>query len=270
LVAAFIALPRSIIRHSANPPAGYLFAPINLALQAKASALGRRRAALAGYLERESNIGIVRISRTADAGCPPSDSQLAGDATADYPRDGRPPPQTLALRRRTMDRRTFLAGLTAPAVFAFSAKAQSVARREILRVAPETLTNIFDPHFTTSFTTRDFSYRVFDTLFAVNDRWEPRPQMIERWDRSADSMTWTFTLREGLAFHDGSAVTSGDCVASLRRWGARDALGVLLIGATKSLEPVDARRFQLQLREPFGFVLDAGRHGANDYAAAVG
>ncbi len=156
-----------------------------------------------------------------------------------------------------MDRRSFLAGLTAPAVLALAAKAQSAVRRETLRVAPETLTNIFDPHFTTSFTTRDFSYLIFDTLFAVNDRWEPRPQMIERWDRSADGMTWTFALREGLAFHDGSAVTSEDCAASLRRWGTRDALGGLLIGATKALEPIDARRFQLQLREPFGFVLDA-------------
>src|SRR5215469_14497198 len=129
-----------------------------------------------------------------------------------------------------MDRRSFLAGLTAPAVLAFAAKAQSAGRRETLRVAPETLTNILDPHFTTSFTTRDFSYLVFDTLFAVNDRWEPRPQMIERWDRSTDGMTWTFALREGLSFHDGSAVTSEDCTASLRRWGKRDALGGLLIG----------------------------------------
>jgi peptide/nickel transport system substrate-binding protein len=140
-----------------------------------------------------------------------------------------------------MDRRSFLAGLTAPAVLAIAAKAQSAGRRETLRVAPETLTNIFDPHFTTSFTTRDFSYLVFDTLFAVNDRWEPMPQMIEHWNRSADSMTWTFALREGLSFHDGSAVTSEDCTASLRRWGTRDALGGLLIGATKALEPIDAR-----------------------------
>ena len=53
-----------------------------------------------------------------------------------------------------MERRSFLAGLTAPAVLAFAAKAQSAGRRETLRVAPETLTNIFDPHFTTSFRTR--------------------------------------------------------------------------------------------------------------------
>jgi peptide/nickel transport system substrate-binding protein len=156
-----------------------------------------------------------------------------------------------------LNRRNFLAGLAAPAVLATSAKAQSAGRQETLRVAPETLTNIFDPHFTTSFTTRDFGYLVFDTLFAVNDRWEPKPQMVERWDRSADGMTWTFALREGLVFHDGSAVTSEDCVASLRRWGARDALGALLMRATEMLEPIDAARFRLTLREPFGFVLDA-------------
>ena len=136
-----------------------------------------------------------------------------------------------------MDRRSFLAGLTAPAVLAFAAKAQSAVRRETLRVAPETLTNIFDPHFTTSFTTRDFSYLVFDTLFAVNDRWEPRPQMIERWDRSADG--WQRGHVRGLHGKPASLGQAG------------------LIGATKTLEPIDARQFQLQLREPFGFVLDA-------------
>src|SRR5438552_15447988 len=115
-----------------------------------------------------------------------------------------------------MRRRTFLAGLAAPALLSIPVRAQPSPRDRTLRVAPETLTNIFDPHFTTSFTTRDFSYLVFDTLFAVNDRWEPRPQMIERWDRSADGMTWTFALREGLSFQDGRAVTSEDCRASRR------------------------------------------------------
>src|SRR5882672_5152420 len=133
-----------------------------------------------------------------------------------------------------MRRRTFLAGLAAPALLSISARAQPAPRDRTLRVAPETLTTILDPHFTTSFTARDFSYLVFDTLFAVNDRWEPKPQMVERWERGADGMTWSFNLREGLTFHDGSPVTADDCVASLRRWGARDALGGLLMRATAS------------------------------------
>ncbi|MBL8839251.1 MAG: ABC transporter substrate-binding protein, partial [Alphaproteobacteria bacterium] len=139
-----------------------------------------------------------------------------------------------------MRRRSFLAGLAAPALLGGRAWAQGASRNQTLRVVPETLTTVLDPHFTTSFTTRDFAYLVFDTLFAVNDRWEPQPQMVERFERSADGSTWTFTLREGLAFHDGSPVTAEDCVASLRRWGSRDALGGLMLAATSSLEPVDA------------------------------
>ncbi|WP_207539601.1 ABC transporter substrate-binding protein [Sabulicella rubraurantiaca] len=130
-------------------------------------------------------------------------------------------------------------------------------RATTLRVVPETLTNIFDPHFTTSFTTRDFAYLVYDTLFAVNDKWEPRPQMVETWERSPDGRDWRFTLRDGLAFHDGSPVTSEDVVASLRRWGARDALGGMLLRAAKALEPLDAATFRLRLSQPFGLVLQA-------------
>ena len=145
-------------------------------------------------------------------------------------------------------------------LLAVPAQAQSQAqtsRRDTLRVVPETLTRILDPHFTTSFTTRDFAYLVFDTLFAMNDRWEPQPQMVESWTRSPDGLVWNFTLRDGLLWHDGAAVTAEDCVASLRRWGARDALGGALLAATASLEALDAKTFRLTLREAFGLVLEA-------------
>lgn len=157
-----------------------------------------------------------------------------------------------------MHRRTLLTTiLAAPALVSRHAWGQSPNRARTLRVVPETLTTILDPHFTTSFTARDFSYLVFDTLFAVDDQWRPQPQMVERWTRSDDGMVWTFTLREGLVFHDGSPVTAEDCVASLRRWGARDALGGLLLRATASLEPMDAATFRLSLGQPFGLVLEA-------------
>lgn len=157
-----------------------------------------------------------------------------------------------------MLRRTLLAApLGVPALLSTAARAQSPGRAGTLRVVPETLTTILDPHFTTSFTARDFSYLVFDTLFAVDDQWRPRPQMVERWERSENGLEWRFTLRGGLVFHDGAPVTAEDCVASLRRWGARDALGGLLLRATATLEPVDSASFRLVLREPFGLVLEA-------------
>jgi peptide/nickel transport system substrate-binding protein len=132
------------------------------------------------------------------------------------------------------------------------AQAQSV-----LRVAPETLSRILDPHFTTSFTTRDFGYLVFDTLFAVDDKFEPKPQMVERFTLSDDKLTYTFVLRPGLKWHDGQPVTAADCVASIRRWASRDPMGQTLTKFMASLEAVDAGTIKLVLKEPYGLVLDS-------------
>ena len=49
--------------------------------------------------------------------------------------------------------------------------------------------------------------------------------MVGKWGVSDDKLTYTFELRDGLKFSDGSAVTAADCVASLRRWAARDGAG---------------------------------------------
>ena len=133
-----------------------------------------------------------------------------------------------------------------------TAEAQSV-----LRVAPETLSRILDPHFTTSFTTRDLGYLVFDTLFAVDDHFEPRPQMVERYTLSDDRLTYSFVLRPGLKWHDGQPVTAADCVASLRRWASRDPMGQTLTKFTSSLEAPDASTIKLVLKEPYGLVLDS-------------
>ena len=132
-----------------------------------------------------------------------------------------------------------------------------VLAQTTLRVAPETLTRVLDPHFTTSFTTRDFGYLVYDTLFAINDKFEPKPQMVESWKVSDDKLTYTFTLRPGLLWHDGQPVTAADCVASLKRWASRDSMGQPLMKFTAALEPVDAATFTLVLKEPYGLVLDS-------------
>jgi peptide/nickel transport system substrate-binding protein len=131
------------------------------------------------------------------------------------------------------------------------------AAQSALRVAPETLSRILDPHFTTSFTTRDFGYLVYDTLFAVNEHFEPQPQMVERYSVSDDKFTYTFTLRSGLKWHDGQPVTAADCVASIRRWASRDSMGQTLSRFIASLDAVDAGTFKLVLKEPYGLVLDS-------------
>jgi len=113
-----------------------------------------------------------------------------------------------------------------------------------------------DPHSTTANITRTFGYMVYDTLFAMDSKGAIKPQMVQDWSVSPDKLTWTFTLRDGLRFHDGAPVTAADCVASLRRWGVKDGLGRMLMAATQSLEAKDDKTFVLTLKEPFPLVLE--------------
>jgi peptide/nickel transport system substrate-binding protein len=36
--------------------------------------------------------------------------------------------------------------------------------------------------------------------------------MVQNWTQSDDGMRWSFTLHDGLRFHDGAPVTAADCV----------------------------------------------------------
>ena len=146
--------------------------------------------------------------------------------------------------------RLALALLLAAGVFFSPARAQTVTA--VLEAEIVTL----DPHFTPAYISRTFGYMVFDTLFAMDAEGRVRPQMVQSWTASPDGLTWSFTLREGLAWHDGTPVTAADCVASIRRWGARSSIGSRLLAATTSIEAIDARSFTLTLKEPFGLVLD--------------
>jgi peptide/nickel transport system substrate-binding protein len=79
--------------------------------------------------------------------------------------------------------------------------------------------------------------------------------MVDRYDTSADKLTWTFTLRDGLEWHDGAPVTAEDCVASIKRWGARDAMGQKLMSYVAELAAPDVKTIRMTLKEPYGLVL---------------
>ncbi len=126
-----------------------------------------------------------------------------------------------------------------------------------LRVKLEANLKILDPIWTTSYSTRTHAFLVYDTLFGLDENFKVKPQMVESYDVSKDAMSYRFTLRGGLKWHDGSPVTAEDCVASLKRWGARDGMGQKLMAATGELAVVDDRTFKLTLKEPFGLVLES-------------
>lgn len=131
------------------------------------------------------------------------------------------------------------------------------AQERVLRAVMDADLAITDPTFTSAYITRSFAYMVFDTLFAQDSQGRIQPQMVENWETSEDRLTWTFRLREGLVFSDGNPVTAEDAVASLQRWGQRDAFGRLLIERTAGFDVLDDKTFRLRLARPFGFVLEA-------------
>jgi peptide/nickel transport system substrate-binding protein len=137
------------------------------------------------------------------------------------------------------------------------AAAQAPKQGGTLKFIPHADLKVLDPIWTTAYITRNHGYMVYDVLFALDDKLQVQPQMVESWQMSQDGMQYTFTLRSGLKFHDGSPVTAHDVVASLRRWGQRDVLGKQLLRATGTLEATDERTVRLALQEPFGLVLDA-------------
>jgi len=125
----------------------------------------------------------------------------------------------------------------------------------VLRVVMNSDLKIVDPIWTTAYITRDHGYMIYDTLFATDANGHVQPQMVDRYTVSADQRTYTLTLRDGLLWHDGKPVTSDDCIASIKRWGAKDAMGQKLMTFVKGFEVVDARTFRIVLNEPTGLVL---------------
>lgn len=114
---------------------------------------------------------------------------------------------------------------------------------------------VLDPIITTAHISRNHAYMIYDVLVAVDENFTPRPQMAD-WTVSDDGLVYTFTLRDGLKFHDGAPVTSADAIASLTRWGKRDSGGQLIFDITASLEAKDDKTFVWTLKSPFPALLD--------------
>ena len=152
-----------------------------------------------------------------------------------------------------MQRRSFLA--TPAVLLATKAFAQQPAKT--LRVVMHSDLKIIDPIWTTAYIVRNHGYMIYDTLFAPDDKLEPRPQMVESWTTSDDGLVWTFKLRNGLKWNDGPPVTSADVMPSIKRWMDKDAVGGLLAKAMQEMTAPDERTFRIALKEPFSPILKA-------------
>ncbi len=156
-----------------------------------------------------------------------------------------------------MDRRQVIAGTAALAAGWSAPRIARAAGSKVLRFIPQADLAVLDPVWTTAYVTRNHGMMVFDTLFGQDNSYKAQPQMVQGFTTSADAKTWTLTLRDGLRFHDNTPVLAKDCVASVSRWGKRDAFGQALMAATDELSAPDDKTITFRLKRPFPLLPDA-------------
>ncbi len=161
----------------------------------------------------------------------------------------------------TLRRRRFLAAVSgALAIPAIAAE----RHRNLLTFIPQSDLSILDPIFTAAYVTRHHGMMVFDTLYGMDAAYQIQPQMADGHRVEDDGKTWLITLRDGLAWHDGEKVLARDCVASIRRWGARDSFGQTLMAVTDALDAPDDRTIRFRLKRPFPLLTAAlGKPGSS-------
>jgi peptide/nickel transport system substrate-binding protein len=168
-----------------------------------------------------------------------------------------------------MKRRGFLA---ASAASAAALAIPSLARAQgagVLRFIPQADLTVLDPVWTTAYVTRNHGFMIFDTLYGQDSSYRASPQMVEGHAVENDGKLWKITLRDGLKFHDGEKVLARDCVASIRRWGARDAFGQALMDATAELSAPDDRTIRFVLKRPFPLLPDALGKSPSNFCAIM-
>jgi peptide/nickel transport system substrate-binding protein len=148
-----------------------------------------------------------------------------------------------------MRRRDFVAGLP---LLATPALAQG--NTKTLRFVPEANLSSLDPVWTTATVAIIHAYMVYDTLYGIDRAGDCKPQMCAGDEISADGLTWTLTLRDGLMFHDKEKVLARDCVASIKRWAAKDPFGQQLLQTVNEIAALDDHRIQIRLKKPFPMV----------------
>src|SRR5499433_3782385 len=141
------------------------------------------------------------------------------------------------------------------AAAALSGVSTTADAQKTLRAVMHSDLKILDPIWTTAYIVRNHGYMIYDTLFATDANGEIKPQMVGNYEVSADKLTHTFTLRDGLAWHDGQPVTAEDCVASIKRWAVKDSTGQKLMTFVDSMEVTGPNTFVMKLKSPTGLVL---------------
>ncbi|TYP87256.1 ABC transporter substrate-binding protein [Blastococcus xanthinilyticus] len=109
----------------------------------------------------------------------------------------------------------------------------------------------FDPHVTSAYPSFQVLENVYDTLVVPNpEDLTMEPSLATDWETSEDGLTWTFTLREGVTFHDGSEFDAADVVYSYNRIIDEQLQNAYRFENVTGVEAVDPQTVEITLSQP--------------------
>lgn len=163
------------------------------------------------------------------------------------------------MKSRLPTRRTVLAsgaGILATTLLPSSPRAQSVSKGGTLTAAIFADPLSFDPHITGNIQGRAATRAIHDTLFRVDQQGRLAPGLVESWERP-DEKTFVLKLREGLKFHDGTALDAGAVKFNIDRIRDPNTKSIRSgeINALDTVTILDARTIKLALKYPFAAFL---------------
>ena len=133
-------------------------------------------------------------------------------------------------------------------------QAERKANNEIVAAIAEDLKSL-DPHSSTTAGTREVLFNIYEGLFKTGPDGELIPAVAEKYTTSADGLTYTFTLRDGVRFHNGNAVTAEDVIYSIKRCAdnegsAIDSSLVSAFSVISDVQATDDKTVVLTLKQP--------------------
>ena len=107
------------------------------------------------------------------------------------------------------------------------------------------------------------SYQVLDNLVSLDSNHKVVPWLADSWTTSDDGLTWTFTLKKGVTFTDGTPLTAGAVAYNFDYWlqGGNSTAKVWLAGYYKSAQAVDDTTLQVTLSKPYPRLADTLTQG---------
>lgn len=132
-----------------------------------------------------------------------------------------------------------------------------------LRIASVGSIQSFDPLWTTASSTGNVSNTILEPLMAQKRDLSHGTALADSWEISDDGLTWTWKIREGVRFHDGTPLTTKEVVGTLRKQHDRANFWKVLVAEfgfedfDEMVTIVDDLTFKIHLREPTLLVIDA-------------